>query len=72
MKVVATTAIALSKTQAQTITKELEKKYKKVTLENVVDPGVIGGVSLTIGSKQLDGTIKNKLTIIKKQLQTTL
>jgi F-type H+-transporting ATPase subunit delta len=68
MKVVATTAIALSKTQQQAITKDLEKKYKQVTLENVVDPAVIGGISLELGSTQLDGTIRNKLAMIKKQL----
>lgn len=73
MKVVVTTAVELSKSQLATLTKELTNKYgKKTTVETVVDPSVIGGVSLTIGSKHLDGTVKRKLDLIKKQLHTRL
>jgi len=50
------------------IKKKLEAKYQQVKIESIVDPSVIGGVNLVVGSDSFDNTIKNKL----KKIQTLL
>lgn len=63
-----TTAIAL--------TPELEKKVlekvatisdKKVTIENIVDPAIIGGFILRIGDKQYNASVANRLQELKRE-----
>ena len=51
---------------AQAIGKALKKK---VTLEREVDPGLIGGVRVSIGSKLLDGSVRTHLDEIREQLK---
>ena len=41
---------------------------KKVVLEAEVNPGVIGGIIIRIGGKLIDGSIRNKLTVLKQGL----
>lgn len=69
--VTATTAVPLTKAQQQTITAAVEKKHAatSVKLVQVVDPSVIGGIRLTVGSLDFDATVKNKLASIKYQLK---
>lgn len=68
-KVTVTTAIKLTDSQAKLVTTTLTKKIgKDITIENVVDPEVVGGVRLTVGSTQLDATISHKLDVLKSQL----
>jgi len=50
------------------IKKKLEAKHGPVEIESVVDPTVVGGVNLVIGSRSFDNTIKNKLKKIKTLL----
>ncbi len=66
-----TSAIALTKVQKETIEKAIEKENKKVVFEYVVDPKVIGGLSISIGSKLWDATVKTQLTSIKEALSTS-
>lgn len=69
MKITVTTAITLSKSQLEALTKALKKKYgSKTSIETIVDEAVIGGIKVTAGSEQLDGTLKHKLNVIKTQL----
>jgi F-type H+-transporting ATPase subunit delta len=68
-KVIITTAVKLTSKQATLVTNSLVKKFgKDITLEQVVDPEVIGGVRLTVGSSQLDATLRHKLDVLKSQL----
>jgi len=41
---------------------------KKVVLEAEVNPGVIGGIIVRIGGKLIDGSIRNKLAVLKQGL----
>lgn len=68
MQVVVSSPIAISSSQKQTLQKAVEKKYGKVEMVEVVDPSLIGGVKVTIGSHQIDATVKSKLNQLKQQL----
>ncbi len=41
---------------------------KQVVLRSVVDPSMIGGVIVKVGGKLLDGSTRNKLVALKKEL----
>ena len=51
---------------AQAIGKALKKK---VMLERQVDPSLIGGIRVTVGSKLLDGSVRTHLDEIREQLK---
>lgn len=64
-----TTAVALTDKQLKTIVDAVTKKYgKSYEFKQVVDPQVIGGIRLTIGSSQLDATVSHKLQQLQNQL----
>ena len=57
-------------TSAVPLTKELESKIlkkikefsdKEITLQNIIDPSIIGGFVLRVGDKQYDASISNQL-----------
>jgi F-type H+-transporting ATPase subunit delta len=59
------------------ITPELEAKVlekvalittKKVTIENVVDPSLIGGFILRIGDKQYNASVANRLLELRREI----
>ena len=51
------------------ILKNLKKKYNKdLTTEFVVDPQLLGGMRVRIGSDVWDGTVRNRLERLKQQL----
>ena len=63
-------------TTAVPLTPELEKKVlekvatisdKKVTIENIVDPAIIGGFILRIGDKQFNASVANRLQELKRE-----
>lgn len=70
MTIKVTTAVELTKVQRTTIEKTLSAKFKTQhpEVEYVVDPKVLGGVKLTIGSRELDGTLQARL----QQVRTVL
>ncbi len=41
---------------------------KKITIENIVDPSIIGGFILKIGDKQYNASIANRLQVLKREL----
>lgn len=56
------TAVELSEQQKQGLIKALEKRTKKqVSLECVIDGGLLGGVQVEIDGEVLDGSVKNNL-----------
>jgi len=67
---VAVSAVALDQTQLQKLGDSYAKKFglASVTLENKVDPEIIGGVILKVGDCVIDGSVKNKLNKIRAQL----
>jgi F-type H+-transporting ATPase subunit delta len=67
--VTVTSAIKLSSGQTEKLKKAVGKKYgKDVTYQFIVDPGIFGGVIVTVNSKQLDGSLKTKLDKVKQEL----
>jgi F-type H+-transporting ATPase subunit delta len=40
----------------------------KITIENTVDPSIIGGFILRIGDKQYNASIANRLQVLKREL----
>lgn len=68
---IVTTAVALTKKQLNTLTDALEKKYPAVVVHEVVDPAVLGGIKVTIGSREIDATLEHKLQQVRRALETT-
>jgi F-type H+-transporting ATPase subunit delta len=71
-KVVATvtTAISLNPNQKSRITAALGSIYNcEVVIDAVVNPAVIGGVSVQVGDDVIDGTISTRIQNAKRQFQ---
>ena len=41
---------------------------KKITIENIVDPSIIGGFILRIGDQQYNASVANRLQVLKREL----
>ena len=69
-RAVVTTAIPLPADLAQRLQTNLAKLTgKTIILEKKTDPAVIGGVSVTLGDKILDGTVRTGLVHMRQQLE---
>ncbi|MCF6168084.1 ATP synthase F1 subunit delta [Lutibacter sp.] len=65
-----TTAISLTDDlNRQVLNKVKEITGKQATIENVVNPDIIGGFILRIGDIQYDASIANKLEVLKRQFE---
>lgn len=61
-----TSAAPLSKVQLKSLADTLKKKIgKTVTLNSHVDPSLIGGLQVKVGSQMIDSSLKTKLTAMK-------
>lgn len=61
-----TSAAPLSNAQLQTLTQTLKEKIgKTVTFTEHVDPSLIGGLVVKVGSRMIDSSLKTKLTAMK-------
>jgi F-type H+-transporting ATPase subunit delta len=64
-----TTAIAMdSALEAMVLAKIATLSDKKVTIENTIDPAIIGGFILRIGDKQYNASVANRLQVLKREL----
>ena len=54
--------------EAQVLSKILTFSNKKVNIENIVDPAIIGGFILRIGDQQYNASIANRLQVLKREL----
>ncbi len=69
----AITAVALSEKEIKDLEKNLSIKYNKnVTLNNVVDETILGGVLVKLGNEEIDGTVKSRLSKMKNQLSQVI
>lgn len=68
-----TTAEALSDAEQQAITEQILKLVNgaPVNIQNKVDPSILGGMIVQIGSIQIDDSVKAKLERMKKHMQNT-
>ena len=53
--------------EAQVLAKIATLSDKKITLENIVDPAIIGGFILRIGDKQYKASVYNRLQVLKRE-----
>ncbi len=73
LPVTAVTAVPLTGEQSARLKTKLEATTgKTVTVQNRVDPAVLGGVRLDYDGRQVDGTVENRLAAIGKLLKNTV
>ena len=64
-----TTAVAMNAAlEAKVLAKIALISDKKITIENTVDPAIIGGFILRIGDKQYNASVANRLQVLKREL----
>jgi F-type H+-transporting ATPase subunit delta len=69
-----TSAVALSKQQKDGVIAILKStnNTESVDLTEIVDPAIIGGIILRVGDKQVDESIKRKLTNLEMEFDDNL
>ena len=68
-----TTAITLTDDlKAKVLTKVKEITGKKIHLENIIDPTIIGGFILKVGDKQFDASILGKINNLRREFEDNL
>lgn len=66
-----TSAVPLTEAlNKQVLAKVKEITGKDATIENIVNPDIIGGFILRIGDVQYDASISNKLQVLKRQFES--
>lgn len=66
-------AVTLTDSQTLKLKEKLEKMTgKTIVIKNTVDKSMLGGVKLRYLGKELDGTLKARLTAIEKSLKNTI
>jgi F-type H+-transporting ATPase subunit delta len=64
-----TTAIPLDEAlEAKVLAKIATLSDKKITIENIVDPSIVGGFILRIGDQQYNASVANRLQVLKREL----
>ncbi len=66
-----TSAVPLTEAlNKQVLAKVKEITGKEATIENIINPDIIGGFILRIGDVQYDASISNKLQVLKRQFES--
>lgn len=66
---VVTTAFPITPVlEAQVLEKAKALSNKQLVLNNIVDPAIIGGFILRVGDKQLNASVANNLSTLKREL----
>jgi F-type H+-transporting ATPase subunit delta len=69
-RAVVRTAVPISDGQADVLTRALAKRTgRTITLTREVDPALLGGASLSLDHKVIDGTLATELWRIRRQLR---
>ncbi len=64
-----TTAIPMdAEMEGKVLSKILTFSNKKIIIENIVDPSIIGGFILRIGDQQYNASVANRLQVLKREL----
>ena len=67
LKGIVKTTFPLSDEQYKLLIEALEKKYnKKIILERIIDPDILGSIYVKIGDIVIDGTVKFKMDKLKE------
>ena len=68
---IVTSAVPLKEAETVALRAKLEKKLaRKITLQCVTDPDLIGGIRVEVDGRVIDGTIRNKLDEIKEVMNS--
>ena len=68
-----TSAVALDESQVTKLKEKLEGiSGKKVLLRQKVDPGILGGVRVDLEGQLFDGTVKGRLSELKRRVDETI
>lgn len=66
-----TTAVPLTEAlNKQVLLKVKEITGKEATIENIINPDILGGFILRIGDVQYDASIANKLQVLRRQFES--
>jgi F-type H+-transporting ATPase subunit delta len=66
-----TTAVELSDKDARDLLEQIEQAAgRKVEATRTVDPGLIGGIVLQVGSHRLDASVRGRLERLRRELAT--
>ena len=69
LEATATSAVAMTEQQAKSLHEKLEKLTgKTIDLKTKVDPAVLGGIRLDIEGTELDGTVQNRLSALRRDI----
>jgi F-type H+-transporting ATPase subunit delta len=70
LRVLATSAAALSAEQVESLKVSLHHVLgKNILIQAQVDPSLIGGLTLRLGSLVIDATLKNRLALLKQVIE---
>ena len=73
VEVCAVTAVELGEELRRLLLDKLQKTMgKTVQLQFRTDPSCMGGMRLELPGRQLDGTVKNRLDVLSRQLQAVI
>ncbi len=68
-KAVVTSVVPLSETQTEKLIEQLSKiTNRKVTIENVIDESLVGGLFIRVGDHIIDSSVRHKLVELKDLL----
>lgn len=63
------TTTPLTEKQYSLLLEKLERKYnKKIILEEVIDPSILGGIYIRVEDKVIDGTVKLRMNEIRQKV----
>ena len=66
-----TTAFELSDEEARTIVSQIEQRSgRKVEASRTVDPDLIGGMVLQVGSRRVDASVRGRIEQLGRELRT--
>lgn len=71
-EIVVTTAVELTPAQRKKIKDAVEQKMGAISITEEIDPSIIGGIRIVAGSRELDATVKGRLTKLREQLLQTI
>lgn len=67
-----TTAVPLTSEQYDRLSEAITRRHGTIAIDEVVDPTVIGGIKVVIGSQEFDRTIAGRLAKLHTQTRTTV
>lgn len=72
-EVTAITAVPMTDEQKERLKKKLESITEKhIIVKNVIDKNILGGMKLRYSGKQIDGSLKSRLSEFEKKIKSTV